>query len=260
MDVRNVLEYIISAQREAGELMLSARAVQGETKSGARDLVTQYDRAVQELLVKRLSAALPSARFFCEENERQDELDAEELFIIDPIDGTMNFVRHFNHSCISVAYAQRGRVLAAAVYNPYVDELFTAIRGEGAFLNGRPIRAEDCALSETVVCCGTSPYRAELTDKTFTLIKKLYEASLDIRRQGSAALDLCSAAAGRAGAYVELSLSLWDYAAGALIVEEAGGLVCRPDGSSLPMDGTKPGVVAGGRRAVKELLALMGDE
>jgi myo-inositol-1(or 4)-monophosphatase len=199
---------------------------------------------VQELLIRRLSEACPGARFFCEENDRHDDLQAEHLFIIDPIDGTMNFVRRMNHSCISVAYQSHGALLAAAVCNPYVDELFTAFKGGGAFLNGRPIQVDPAPLSETIVCCGTSPYREDLTDKTFALMERAYRASLDIRRQGSAELDLCSVAAGRAGAYFELSISLWDYAAGALIVSEAGGLVTRIDGSPLPWRGVKTSVLA----------------
>ena len=98
----------------------------------------------------RLREALPDARFFCEEMNEQDDLDAEQLFIIDPIDGTMNFVHGFHHSCISVAYAERGVVRAGAIYNPYVDEMFTAISGQGARLNGRPIHAAEAVSMSAV--------------------------------------------------------------------------------------------------------------
>ena len=114
----------------------------------------------------------------------------------------------------------------------------------------------DAPLSETIVCCGTAPYREELTGETFRLFERAYRGSLDIRRQGSAELDLCSVAAGRAGLYFELGLSLWDYAAGMLIVQEAGGLCCTIDGRPLPLDPSRPSVVAGGERAVREFLAL----
>ena len=119
--------------------------------------------------------------------------------MIDPIDGTMNFVRGFHHSAISVAYMRSGVLRAASVYNPYAEECFSALAGEGAWCNGRPIRAGELPLSESVVCCGTAPYSPQLADSTFDLIKKAFLASLDIRREGSAALDMCSAAAGRAG-------------------------------------------------------------
>lgn len=254
---RDILEKITAAQREASELMLHAHGILAEIKTGHRDVVTEFDRKVQELLIKRMSEAVPGASFFCEENSRRDSLEAEHVFIIDPIDGTMNFVRGFHHSAVSVAYMSRGQLTAASVYNPYVDECFTAVKGRGARLNGRPIAVSAQPLSESLVCCGTAPYSPELAESTFELIKRAFVAGLDIRREGSAALDMCSAAAGRAGVYFEPSVSLWDIAAGMLIVSEAGGLCCRLDGSPLPLDGSKTSVLAGGEQAVKDFLALV---
>ena len=256
MNDREILDLICSAEREAAALILKAHDIMAENKSDRRDVVTEYDRRVQALLIERLSAAVPGARFFCEENDRHDDLRAEHVFIIDPIDGTMNFVHGFHHSCISTACMCNGELRAAAIYNPYVDELFTAVKGEGARLNGRPIRAAETPLSENIVCCGTSPYSQELADRTFALMKAAFLAGLDIRREGAAALDLCTVAAGRAGVYFELGLSLWDYAAGRLIVEEAGGVCCTLDGAPLPMDSSRPTVVAGGKQAVRDFLAL----
>ena len=251
-----VLAAMEAAEREAAGLVMHAHGILAECKSGHRDVVTEYDRRVQAMLVERLSAVCPGARFFCEENDRHDDLNAETVFIIDPIDGTMNFVRGMNHSCISVACHHSGEAVAAAVYNPYMDEMFTALRGGGAFLNGRSIHVTDAPLSETIVCCGTAPYREELTGETFRLLERAYRGSLDIRRQGSAELDLCSVAAGRAGAYCELSISLWDYAAGSLIVREAGGICSRVDGSPLPYDGHVTSILAGGTRSWQDFLAL----
>ena len=256
MTDKEILELICAAEREAAALILHARSVLTECKSGRRDVVTDYDRRVQALLIERLGAAVPGARFFCEENDRHDDLRAEAVFVIDPIDGTMNFVHGFHHSCISIAFLREGIPMAAAIYNPYVDEMFTALRGGGAFLNGRAIHVSEEALSESVVCVGTAPYSPELTDRTFRLMKAVYLAGLDIRREGSAALDLCSVAAGRCGAYYELALSLWDYAAGMLLVEEAGGECRTLDGSALPLDPSRPSVAAGGKRALRELLEI----
>lgn len=253
---RDILEKIEAAQREAAELMLHARSVLAEIKTGHRDVVTEFDRKVQELLIERLGAAVPGSAFFCEENSRRDSLTAESVFIIDPIDGTMNFVRGFHHSAISVAWLRRGELLAASVYNPYVQERFTAVKGGGARLNGQPISVSAQPLAESLVCCGTAPYSPELAESTFELIKRAFVAGLDIRREGSAALDMCSAAAGRAGVYFEPSVSLWDIAAGMLIVHEAGGLCCRLDGGPIPMDGGKTSVLAGGEQAVKDFLEL----
>ena len=256
MNDHEILALLCSAEREAAALMLHASGILSECKSGHRDVVTEYDRRVQALLMERFSAAVPEARFFCEENDRHDDLHAPEVFVIDPIDGTMNFVRGFHHSCISVACMRRGRLAAGAIYNPYVDELFTALDGGGAFLNGRPIRVSDEGLGASVVCVGTAPYSPALADRTFALMKAAYLAGLDVRREGSAALDLCSVAAGRAGAYFELGLSLWDYAAGLLLVREAGGVCCRIDGEALPLDPSRPSVAAGGPQALRELLEL----
>lgn len=254
---KEVLNAIIAAQKEAAALILQAHGVLAETKTGHRDVVTEYDRRVQELLMARLSAAVPGAAFFCEENEQQGDLKAEHVFIIDPIDGTMNFVRGFHHSAISVAYMQAGRLCAASVYNPYAEECFSALAGEGAWCNSRPIHAGELPLSESVVCCGTAPYNPQLADSTFALMKKAFLASLDIRREGSAALDMCSAAAGRAGVYFEPTVSLWDIAAGLLLVQEAGGVCCRLDGSPVPLDGSKTSILAGGKQAVAEFLKLV---
>ena len=253
---REILERMCAVEREAGELLLHAQGVLAECKTGHRDVVTQYDRLVQELLISRFTELLPDARFFCEENDRHDDLHAAHVFIIDPIDGTMNFVRGFNHSCISAAFMRNGTVCAAAVYNPYINELFSAVLGEGARLNGRPIRVADTPLSESVVCVGTSPYDTSLADRTFALIKAAYLEGLDIRRQGSAELDLCSVAAGRAGLYFELGLSLWDYAAGMLIVQEAGGVALTMEGAPLPLGPEKSPLIAGGKQALEEFLAL----
>lgn len=254
---KDVLNAIIAAQKEAAALILQAHGVLAETKTGHRDVVTEYDRRVQELLMARLSAAVPGAVFFCEENEQQGDLKAEHVFIIDPIDGTMNFVRGFHHSAISVAYMRSGVIRAASVYNPYAEECFSALSGEGAWCNGRPIHAGALPLSESVVCCGTAPYSPQLADSTFALMKKAFLASLDIRREGSAALDMCSAAAGRAGVYFEPTVSLWDIAAGLLLVQEAGGVCCRLDGSPVPLDGSKTSILAGGKQAVADFLKLV---
>ena len=256
-DYKRICKAVEDAERKAAELVLQAHGILAEAKSGKRDVVTEYDRRVQTFLIEQLQKLLPDAGFFCEEMKEQDRLDGRHVFIIDPIDGTMNFVHGFHHSCISVAYAEEGTVQAGAVYNPYVDEMFTAITGQGARLNGRTIRATEAGLSESLVCFGSSPYAPELADRTFALTKALFAAGLDIRREGSAALDLCSVAAGRAGLYFELQLSLWDYAAGMLIVEEAGGQCCTIDGGCFPSDGSKTSLLAGSPAAVTDFFRLM---
>lgn len=237
--------------------MLHARDVLAELKTGHRDLVTQYDKQVQQLIVELLRSAVPEAEFFCEEEQQRGCLNKGPVFIIDPIDGTMNFVKGFGHSAISVAYACDGVLEAASVYAPYRNEQFTAIKGRGAYLNGQPIRAVQAPLSESIVCCGTAPYDTQLAEESFRLMKLAFLNSLDIRREGSAALDMCSAAAGRAGVYFEQRVSLWDVAAGLLLVEEAGGCCCTLEGGPIPFDGSRFSVLAGGRQAVEDMLRLI---
>ncbi len=260
MENRQILEEMIRVARGCGKLILSAGegAVDAEQKTSFRDLVTAYDRRVQEFAVSALAAAFPGAAFICEEGDAAPNPDAGALtFVIDPIDGTMNFVHHFRHSCTSIACVSGGGTVAGVVLNPYSGELFSAARGEGAFLNGRRLKIAPCALSETIVLFGTAPYNPELTDATFSRVRALFGRCQDVRRCGAAALDLCYVAAGRAGLYFEEVVSFWDYAAGALIVGEAGGVCTRLDGAPLPCRGDqKTSIAAGVPALVRDLTAM----
>jgi len=256
-DTSEILNFMIECVKSAGDLVIHARGIIADNKTDGRNVVTEYDVRVQNMLRERLSAAVPDAGFFCEESCETDRLRGGRTFIIDPIDGTMNFVHGFNMSCISVAYSYMGEILAAAVFNPFSGELFTAEKGCGAFLNGRQIFCGRASLADSVVCAGTSPYRADLSGETFPMLRLLFENSLDIRRSGSAALDLCSVAAGRAGLYWELDTSFWDYAAGYLIVKEAGGECLTADGSALPFDERKSSITAGNPAATEDYFKLI---
>lgn len=231
-----MLNKLAAAIREEGLRMLEAKEILTEEKSGPEDVVTNYDRLVQENLERKLRKILPQAGFLCEEGLRTPAQDHDgSCFIIDPIDGTMNFSRGYNRSCISVALAREGRVVMGIIYDPYLDEMFTAELGKGAFLNGRPIHVSDRGLEKSVVMVGTMPYARELADRTFALARKFYDASLDIRRSGSAAIDICAVAAGRTEVFYELMLWPWDYAAGSLIVQEAGGVAMNCEGTALSL-------------------------
>ena len=254
MELKEILNMIVESERRGGELILAARDIIAENKTDARNVVTEYDRFVQDLMIEKFRENLSGAHFFCEENDLCESLDAEHVFIIDPIDGTANFVHGFHHSSISCAYASKGEVKAAAIYNPYINEMFTAIKGEGAFLNGKRIFASDAGISESIALVGTAPYYPDIEEDMFRVMKYAYDKALDIRREGSAALDLCAVASGRTGFFVELRLSYWDYAAGALIVKEAGGEACACSGKPLPATGEKSSVLAGSKKAVNEFL------
>ena len=207
-----------------------------DAKSGRADLVTQYDKQVQERLRTGLLEIMPDAHFVGEEGSTQQFAPTGTFFIVDPIDGTTNFIKDYHFSCISVALVVDNAAELGVIYNPYTDEIFYAQRGEGAFCNGKRLNVSNEPLENGIVVFGTAPYHEELNEKTFQLAYAYFKKALDVRRSGSAALDLCTIAAGRAELFFELVLSPWDYAAGALIVEEAGGLVSDYDGRPLAYD------------------------
>ncbi len=244
--------------REAGKLFLRAQGdKQVSEKSGRRDLVTRYDREVQRYLERALPALLPEAGFLGEEEDPRGR-DREYLFVVDPIDGTTNFVKDLRHSAVSIALTRNGESVLGVIYNPYRDELYRAAKGGGAFLNGAPIHISDEPPEDALALLGLSPYYPELTGVTFALARRLFDVCLDLRRGGSAALDLCEVAAGRAGCYFECRLSPWDYAAGELIVREAGGFASDMTGAPLSID-RKCSVAAANQKCYEFLLAAAKD-
>ena len=248
-----MLDEIISVVRKSGYIIRLADDAEREVtaKEGHANFVTKYDTAVQSFLQEELKKICPEAAFIGEEGDHKDTLAAGYAFIVDPIDGTTNFIKKYNKSCVSVALAKDGEVILAVIYNPFSNEMFYAEKGKGAYLNDKQIRAAAGHLKDELTCFGTSPYYDELRDETFELAKDLQARSLDLRRSGSAALDLCDIAAGRTGLYFELRLSPWDYAAGSLLVTEAGGKVSRIDGSALSF-AEGGSVLAGGPKAYED--------
>ena len=164
------------------------------------------------------------------------------------MDGTTNLIHSFRHSAVSLALSEAGQILFGVVYNPYSGECFTARRRQGAFCNGSPIRVSSAdRLEDSLLSVGTVPGRRELADTAFRQMRALYDACQDVRRTGCASLDLCWVACGRLDGYVELSLQPWDYAAGMLIVEEAGGRVTVLDGSPLSLSQGGPLLATNGQ-------------
>lgn len=221
--------------RRAGELVRSAHNIEDSVreKTSHCDLVTKYDSMVQEQLSKELLEAFPEAGFYGEEGDICNIEGKSAYFIVDPIDGTTNFIRHARHSCISVGFMKNGAMEYGVVYQPYMDELFTAQRGKGAFLNGKPIHMRRVPLSESIAMFGSAIYYRETVPATTRIMAQLLPIVLDFRRSGSAALDICYVAAGRADVFFEACLRPWDYAAATLIAQEAGGVFSALDGTAL---------------------------
>ncbi|MCQ2466894.1 MAG: inositol monophosphatase [Clostridia bacterium] len=204
-----------------------------DAKTGSANFVTTYDKKVQDFLKEELLKSIPNSVFVGEEGDDKNYSLSGNCFIVDPIDGTTNFIKDYHISCVSIALLVDGDPYIGVVYNPYLDEMFYAKKGEGAFLNGKKISVSNQPLSNGLVLFGSSPYNEELHEKSFKVAYDYFKQALDIRRSGSAALDLCSIASGRAELYFELILSPWDYSAGYLIVREAGGVVTTFEGSEV---------------------------
>ncbi|MCD8105158.1 MAG: inositol monophosphatase [Lachnospiraceae bacterium] len=217
---------VVALVKEAALLFCNDEAAAHITAKGRADFVTEVDLAVQRTLCGKLAERYPMIQFMGEEKDNR-EIDFERPFwILDPVDGTTNLIHHFPESCISLALAEGHEVVAGMIYNPWMEELFFAVQGGGASLNGRPIHVSDSAtLADSLISVGTTPYSHEYADRVFSQIKDVFLCAQDIRRLGSAAMDLAYVACGRVDAYFEQFLKPWDFAAGMLIVREAGGEV-----------------------------------
>ncbi len=237
MEQKELLKKITDVVRECGTIILHADRSKSsiDEKAGHANFVTEYDKRIQQTLQKSLLGILPEAVFVGEEEEVHAFIAEGYAFIVDPIDGTTNFIKDYHMSVVSVGLTLDGEKYMGVVYNPYSDEMFTAVKGQGAFLNDRPIHVSAQPLSNGLVLFGTAPYYEELSRRSFEMAYDYFKKALDVRRSGSAAFDLCSVAAGRAELFFELSLSPWDYAAGALILEEAGGKVTTIEGGPLTL-------------------------
>ena len=233
-----MLNAVVQAAREAGSILLSTHDLRNAVseKEGVGNFVTTYDVKVQNFLRKKLLTAVPQAHFVGEDDTVHDDALHGLAFIVDPIDCTANFVRGWKHSAVSIALAQDGELILGVVYNPYRDEMFTAQKGRGALLDGQPIHVSARTMDRGVFCFGTSPYDRALRARSFRIASRLMDRMQDLRRFGSAALDLTDIACGRAELGFECILQPWDYAAGALILQEAGGRISQLDGSPITLD------------------------
>ena len=223
-----MLNIAVRAARRAGSIInrasLDGSGLKVRAKQ-ARDFVTQVDDAAEQAILDVVRKAYPAHGILAEESGASAG-DGEYVWIIDPLDGTTNFIHGFPQYCVSIGVQRRGALAHAVVYDPPRNELFTASRGGGAFLNDRRIRVSKCArLDEALVGTGF-PFK-ELTrlDLYTRQLTTMMRTSAGVRRAGSAALDFAYVACGRLDAFWEMGLSAWDMAAGALLVQEAGGLV-----------------------------------
>src|SRR5229473_8633521 len=235
----NYLEVAIETAQEAGRILCEEfdRPLQISYK-GDVDLVTQADRRSEAAIVARLSKYFPDHAIAAEEGTGHESAAASEFrWHVDPLDGTTNFAHGYPCFSVSIALAQRDTLLAATVFNPFYNELFAAARSEGATFNGKKIHvSEVAALSASLLCTGF-PVRNRKASPNLQYYGDFTQRSHGVRRDGSAALDLASVAAGRFDGFWEFGLQKWDTAAGVLLVEEAGGKVSDFGGNPYQLGG-----------------------
>jgi len=219
------------------------------------DFVSDVDRTVEADIIGALQRAYPDHGFLGEESEEIINPDADYQWIIDPLDGTTNFLRGVPHFAVSIALTYKGRLEQAVIYDPIRDELFTASRGDGARLNNKRIRVGSRRSMSGALLSTGIPYREshmKYLDTYLDTVKALLPGTAGVRRQGAASLDLAYVAAGRYDGFWEFDLKPWDIAAGLLIIQEAGGLSSDMQGGSTQMH--TGNVVAGSPKVFKEML------
>lgn len=229
-----LINVMVTVAMKAGRALLrdfgETEALQVSRK-GPADFVSNADRKAEEIVYKELERARPGYSFLMEESGTRKGTDAQHRWIVDPLDGTTNFLHAIPHFAVSIALERQGRLHAAVVYNPITDELYSAERGAGAFLNDRRIRVSGrTAFNEALIGTG-APFLGHGDVERFVKeVVPVISRSSGIRRNGAASLDLAYVAAGRLDGFWERDLSAWDIAAGILLVREAGGFVTDIDG------------------------------
>ena len=225
-----MLTTAVKAARRAGNVITrGARDLDllTETANGPKDFVSEVDRAAEAAIVETIHSVYPEHAILAEEGTgRGRNPDAEHLWIIDPLDGTTNFLHGFPQYCVSIALAHKGVVTQGVIFDPIRNDLFTATRGRGAFLNDRRIRVSRRAhLRDCLIGTGF-PFRdGSYLDTYLQMMKVMIQQTAGLRRPGAAALDLAYVAAGFYDGFFEIGLNAWDVAAGSLLVLEAGGLI-----------------------------------
>lgn len=251
-----MLNIAIRAARKAGNIIVKGYERLNEihtTVKSANDYVTNIDKASEEAIIEVIRKSYPEHTIITEESGALVGKENDVQWVIDPLDGTTNFIKGLPHFSVSIAIRVKGRTEVGVVYDPIRNELFTAVRGEGAKLNDTRLRVESLRdLKGTILTTGFPFKQVQLMPVQFAIMSSLSADCADFRRLGSAALDLCYMAANRVDGYFEMAVKAWDIAAGDLIVREAGGLVCDFYAGHSYL--TAGHVVAGSARAIKEML------
>jgi myo-inositol-1(or 4)-monophosphatase len=258
-----MLNIALRAARQAGEYIVRASDrldILAVSEKGTNDYVTEVDRGAEDIIIKLLKKTYPDHSFLAEESGENTNT-SDYCWIIDPLDGTTNFVRGIPHYSVSIACQFQGRLEHAVVYNPVTREEFTASRGRGAQVNGRRIRVSNRASLDGALLGTGTPFHGHQDDARvagyFAALGELAQQTAGIRRAGSAALDLAYVAAGRFDAFWEMDLQPWDMAAGVLLIQEAGGLISDFKGGNAFLESGD--IVCGNPKCFKHVLKVINN-
>ncbi len=254
MDLSKLLERVIEIVKAAAQFTKIDFTT--TEKESHINFVTSADIAVQKFLEEKLIALLPDSAFFGEEGNEAVKT-AEYLWVVDPIDGTVNFSRGNDECAISVGLMHNEQVVLGVIYAPFKDELYYALLGGGAFFNRMPIKTSERSFKNSLFCTALSLYKKEYADKCLDIMREVYSGCVDIRRSGSCALDICYLAKGECELFFEFRVFPWDCAAGIIILNEAGGIITGIDGASLRLDRTSPIIAANNAENHKKLLEIV---
>jgi len=255
------LDVCLEAAKAGGRELLSWQSRFQAREKGPRDLVSEADLAAQEAIREIIRKSFPDHDFLSEEDAADRRLKgqvpiparkSEYRWIVDPLDGTTNYVHHLPGYAVSIALQRGEQIELGVVFDPLSDECFVAERGNGATLNGKPIKASGCQkLGQALIAVSFSPHVTRDSPEIRRFVEILL-ASQSVRRLGSAALNLCSVGAGRLDGYLATSVSIWDVAAGLLVASEAGGVVSGLDGQALALE--RPELIAGASQGLLDQL------
>lgn len=253
-----MLEQITMIVKEASELMKPDH-IDIEQKGNDSNYVTSADVNVQKFLKEKLMALMPGSAFVGEEGDEQFAL-AEYVWVVDPIDGTSNFIRELGLSAISVGLLKDRKPYMGVVYQPYRDEMYAAKVGEGAYMNGKRIHVSERDFKHSHLCSAMSLYNKEFAPPCFRIIERVYAESDDLRRLGAAAVELAYLAAGRVELYFEIRLFPWDVAGAIPIITEAGGFVHLMFEEELPLDRPVAVLAANSKESLDRLKQIAYEE
>ena len=254
-----IINIAVKAARRAGQIINRASNDLDSLKVSSKqpnDFVTEVDKAAEQAIIEVLREAYPAYGILAEESGQSGRAESEYQWIIDPLDGTTNFIHGFPQYSVSIALAYKGQINQALVYDVIRNEMFTASKGGGAFLNERRIRVSKCLKLDDALIGTGFPFRVfDHANAYMGIFKEFTERTSGIRRTGSAALDLCYVACGRLDGFWEFGLMPWDMAAGCLLISEAGGLISDLSGGE---DYLKTGnIVAGSPRVFSQMLQVV---